>query len=350
MCFGPAISSMSLGRAWVHELPHKLDMAAKYGFKGIEIFYEDLEFCAKSLPGGNVPENRLVAAREIRKLCDERDLKVICLQPFMHYEGLKDREKHKERIEEMKLWLKLAKTLGTDQILIPSNFLPTEEITSDLDVIVADLVEVADLGADVSPPIRFSYESLAWGTYIDTWDKCWDIVKRVDRANFGICLDTFNIAGRVFADPAAVTGCTTDAEEAIKKTISELIATVTTEKVFLVQVANAERLPEPLIEGHQFYNPEQPARMSWSRNCRLFYGEQDRGAYLPVKEISDAIIHGLGYDGWVSAELFNRRMSDADTEAPEELAKRGGESWKEFVKDLRLGAHDKDVPDIAIIS
>lgn len=340
---------MSLGRAWVHQLPHKLDMAQKYGFKGLEVFYEDLEYVAESYPGGNTPNNRLAAAKEIRRLCDERDLKVICLQPFMHYEGLEDRKRHQERVEEMKWWFKLAKALGTDQILIPSSFLPAEQITGDIDVIVGDMVEVADLASLESPPIKISHESLAWGTYTDTWNKCWDIVKRVDRPNFGICLDTFNIAGRVFADPASVTGCTSNAEEAIRATIEELIATVEPAKVFLVQVANAERLPEPLIEGHAYYNPEQPARMSWSRNCRLFYGEKDRGAYLPVKEISDAIIHGLGYKGWVSAELFNRRMSDADNEAPEEMAMRGGESWKEFVKDMKLDDHEF-ANEVAIIS
>ena len=42
----PAISSQSLGRAWEHALFPKLKAAAEAGFEGVEIFYEDLVYCA----------------------------------------------------------------------------------------------------------------------------------------------------------------------------------------------------------------------------------------------------------------------------------------------------------------
>ena len=67
------ISSHSLGRAWVHNLPEKLDAAAKYNMD-IELFYEDLLYVAKSLPGGATPSNHLIAAQQIRSMCDDRDL------------------------------------------------------------------------------------------------------------------------------------------------------------------------------------------------------------------------------------------------------------------------------------
>jgi 4-hydroxyphenylpyruvate dioxygenase len=89
-----------------------------------------------------------------------------------------------------------------------------------------------------------------------------------------------------------------------------------------------------LVAGHEYYNPEQPARMSWSRNCRLFYGE--RGAYLPARDIAHAFFHGLGFEGWVSLELFNRRMSEADSQVPEDLARRGAISWAKLVRDMNL--------------
>jgi 4-hydroxyphenylpyruvate dioxygenase len=152
-----------------------------------------------------------------------------------------------------------------------------------------------------------------------------------------MCLDTFNIAGRIYADPASPTGRTPDAEEAVRESISRLVAEVDVSKVFYVQVVDAERLQTPLVEGHAFYNSQQPARMSWSRNCRLFYGERDLGAYLPVKEIASAFFHGLGYQGWVSLELFNRRMADDGPEVPEELALRGAVSWAKLVRDMDLG-------------
>jgi 4-hydroxyphenylpyruvate dioxygenase len=76
--------------------------------------------------------------------------------------------------------------------------------------------------------------------------------------------------------------------------------------------------------------------MSWSRNCRLFYGETGHGAYLPVLEVASAIFKDLGFEGWVSLELFNRLMSDPGSWVPETLALRGAISWQKLVNDLNL--------------
>ncbi|KAF2672734.1 xylose isomerase-like protein [Microthyrium microscopicum] len=328
-----AISSMSLGRAWLHDLPHKLDQAKRYGLKGIELFYEDLEYVAKDFPGETKDSSLIAASRHVRTLCDQRGLEIICLQPFMHYEGLRDRAHHQQRVAEMKLWLKLANILGTQLILIPSSFLPEDEITDDLDVIVADLREVAELGLAESPPIRFAYEALCWGTYINTWEQSWDIVTKVEMPNFGICIDTFNIAGRVYADPASTSGTTQNADVDSMMSTQRLRNTLDVRKVFLVQLVDAARLKTPMGPGHEEYNPSQKARMSWSRGHRLFYGEQQLGGYLPVLDILKAVLD-LGYEGWISAELFNNLMSNPAPEVPQTLAKRAAISWQKLLKDL----------------
>ncbi|KAF2803846.1 xylose isomerase-like protein [Mytilinidion resinicola] len=339
MSYKPAISTMSLGRCWAgHDFTHKLDMAAKHNLTGIEIFFEDLEDVAAQLPGGATPANQIQASKNIAKLCADRGLTIIGLQPFLHYEGLYDRAEHAKRIEKLKLWLQLAKALGTDIIQIPTNFLPASECSSDIDLIVADMVEVADMGAAQDPPIKFAYESLAWATHIDTWERCCEIVAKVDRPNFGLCLDTFNIAGRVYADPAAVSGKTVNAEADMAASIARLLKTVDVKKVFYIQVVDAERLAAPLIEGHEFWAQDQVARMSWSRNCRLFYGEQELGGYLPVLEITRAFIEGLGYEGWVSMELFSRVMTYKEKEIPEQLASRAATAWSKLERDLGLNA------------
>ncbi|OJD28682.1 3-dehydroshikimate dehydratase [Diplodia corticola] len=337
-----AISSMSLGRAWVHELPNKLDQAALHGFRGLELFHEDLEYLAAAMPGGATPDNQLLAATQIHDLCSARGITVLCLQPFMHYEGLRDRIEHAMRIEKMRLWLALAKRLHTTVVAIPSSFLPRDQVSGDMDLIVSDLREVADMGARENPPVTFAYEALAWGTHVDTWEESWEVVQRVDRPNFGLCLDSFNIAGRIYADPAAEGGVAADAEAAVKESVARLLRDVDPKKVVYVQVVDAERLDKPLLAGHDFYNAEQPARMSWSRNCRLFYREEAHGAYLPVRDICDAIFNGLGIEGWVSMELFNRCMADEHPETPARLAKRAAESWTRLVEDLNLV--DGDLP------
>jgi 4-hydroxyphenylpyruvate dioxygenase len=338
MSYKPAIASMSLGRAWVHDLPYKLDCAVANNFTGIEIFFEDLEYLARSesnLPPSASPsaEAQLHAASSIRKLCDERKLTIIGLQPFMHYEGLRDREEHKSRIEKLKLWFKIAKLLGTDIIQIPGNFLPPSEITGDLDIVVADLQEVADMGLKEEPTIKFAYENLCWSTYFDTWEKAYQLVERVDRSNFGMCLDTFNIAGRVYADPASPNGKTPHGEEEMKKSLEEMVKRVDVKKVFYIQVVDAEKMREPLVEGHAWYNEDQPSRMSWSRNARLFAFEE--GGYLPVLDVTRAIIEGLGYKGWVSMELFSRTMGEAGNEVPKEHARRARLTWEKLEKEVK---------------
>ncbi|KAH4984831.1 hypothetical protein HBH71_137950 [Parastagonospora nodorum] len=332
----PGISSMSLGRCYAgHSLEHKLSMAAKYGLEGIELFYEDL---VDHAGGSTSPSDLHAASASVHELCISLGLEIICLQPFMHYEGLLDRKRHDERIEEMKLWMELAHILGTDMIQVPSSFLPRDQISSDTNLIVSDLRELADLGLQQTPVIRFVYESLCWGTYVDKWEMCWDIVQRVDRSNFGICLDSFNIMGRIYADPAHESGCTPNAEAEARGSIQRLVDRIGPhkEKIFFIQVVDAERLEQPLLPGHPFYNADQPTRMSWSRNCRLFYGESDRRAYLPVKGVIDAIITHIGYEGWVSMELFNRVMERKDRGVVEELAARAATSWGRLSHDMGL--------------
>jgi 4-hydroxyphenylpyruvate dioxygenase len=333
-----AIASMSLGRAWAHELPAKLDQARKYGFRGVELFYEDLEYVARGIDEKVLPETLIQASYIVRGLCDDRGLEIIALQPFMHYEGLRDRAWHAQRVAEMKLWLKLAKILGTDLIQIPSSFLDESIITGDREVIVADLREIADLGMREDPTMRFAYESLAWGTYTDRWEECWEIVQQIDMPNFGIVLDTFNIAARIYADPTSATGMNPDADVATSESIKRMVNTIDPQKIFFVQLADAERLASPLVRGHELYDASQPARMSWSRNCRLFYGEEAQGGYLPIKEISKVILKDLGYQGWVSFELFHRCLTSSYMDVPEKMASRGAASWKRLVADLDLDA------------
>jgi 4-hydroxyphenylpyruvate dioxygenase len=336
---------MSLGRAWHHSLEHKLRQASTAGFRGVEIFYEDLEYFARALPGFEntkngkepLPASQLVtAATEIRELCAELELEIIGLQPFLFYEGLLDRAEHAKRIEKLHVWFEIVDALRVDIIQIPSNFLPASQLTGDVDAIVADMVKVADLGAKRARPIRFAYENLCWGTHVDTWEQAWEVVRKVDRPNFGMCLDTFNIAGRVWADPASADGKVENADEGLNASLKRMVEVVDVAKVFYIQLVDAERLASPLVEGHEWYAEDQPARMSWSRNARCFMYESERGGYLPVDKVARAIVDGLGYKGVVSMELFSRTMSDPRPEVPEEHASRGIRSWKKIVHALAL--------------
>lgn len=343
----PAISSHSLGRAWSHSLPSKLDAAASHSLS-LELFHEDLVCLAATFPGGPTPSNQLLAAQTIRSLCSARNISIISLQPFMHYEGLRDRELHEARIAEMRdLWIPLARILGTRVIAVPSSFLGEEECVGDEEVIVRDLRELADLGVAAAASasddddeekgdIIFAYEALCWGTHISTWEQSWEIVQKVSRSNFQICFDTFNLAGKVFADPTRPGGIKKNAEEEMEATLRRMLETVDVRRIAYIQVVDAERLETPLIKGHEFYHEDQPARMSWSRNCRLFYGEEERGAYLPVYAILKTLLVDLGFEGYISAEVFHRDLGKDDRSVPGEFAQRAKRSWEKIVEDFGL--------------
>lgn len=346
--YRPALLSASLGRAWLHDFDNKARQAAKYGFEGVEVFYEDIEYLAKKLahkPGNDSgppnTEELLAAAEHIRQLFDTLGLETIALQPFLFYEGLLDRVEHDRLVnEKLQIWLRLAKVLGTDIIQIPANFLPAVKLTGSIDIIVGDMVEISDLGLQQQPPIRFAYESLCWSTHVDTWEASWEVVERVNRPNFGLCLDTFNIAGRVWGDPAAPDGKTRNADADLEASLQRLGSTVgLLEKVFFIQVVDAEKMSTPLVKGHPFHVDGNPPRMNWSRNARAFMYESERGAYLPVEKVTRALIERLGYKGWVSMELFSRTMSEEGENVPEEHAKRGIAAWKKLEERLHLNGH-----------
>lgn len=329
------ICTLSLGQSAAgHDLPTKLRAARAHGIQGVEIFDDDLWNLADILPGGNKsPENRRAAAAVVRQLCEDVGLAVICLQPFRHYEGIIDQTHRARRFSELEHFMELAQIMGTDLVLIPSSFLPSAQVSTRDEDLVVDLTAAADLGARMQPPIRVAYEALCWGTRVNVWERSWEMVTRVDRPNFGLCIDTFNIAGGIYADPASRTGKTPRADLDVAESLQRLVQNVDVSKVFLVQMGDGARLTEPLVPGHFLYNESQPARMSWSRHARLFYGEEHLGAYLPSKEIMAAVLGRLGYRGWVSHEIFNHRLGDSDGGVPDEMASRASVSFGKMMRD-----------------
>ncbi|KAG0646701.1 3-dehydroshikimate deHydratase [Hyphodiscus hymeniophilus] len=276
MSYKPAIASMSLGRACAHRLRPKFTAAASAGLSGIEIFYEDLLYLASSYVGGATPKNQVLAAHQIRTLCDSLHLQIMALGPFSDFEGRLDPAIRAQKLKELKVWFEVGRVLGTDIIQIPCTFM-TEGVTGDIEIVARDLREIANLGAKENPPYKFAYENLCWGTFNDTWEKSWAVVQAVDRDNFGLCLDTFNIAGREWADPASPTGMVENGDEVFTESMRRMARTIDVRKVFYVQVVDAERLKQPLDDRHAFHVKGQKPRMSWSRNCRLFICEEDRG-------------------------------------------------------------------------
>lgn len=139
---------------------------------------------------------------------------------------------------------------------------------------------------------------MCWSVPVVSWQVSWEMVEAVNRPNFGLVLDAFHIAGYEYADPS-IPGCTRpDGKERVEQSIADL-KRVSPDKIFFVQLCDAEKLDKPIVEGQSpYYNPEQPSRMSWSRNCRLFPYEKDRGAFMPIEDIMKGIF-ATGFEGFV---------------------------------------------------
>lgn len=349
----PAITTISLGQSNLFPIQDKLAQAARCGFKAIELFYDDLEALArKRCPEREEPRRPelLWAAREIRLLCDKLDLNILNLQPFRFFEGLVDRGA-RDRIltQTVPIWIEALNILGADTILVPSNFLPPNPKTGaartvgDIDTIVGDLRELAEIGGRQSPPVRFAYEALAWGTHVSTWEVSWEVVQAVDRPNFGLAIDTFNIAAAIYADPTSRDGTTGRTALAnLRASLDRLESKLDLDKLFIVQIADGEKLDQPLSPGHAFYVPGQPERMSWSRNARLFLCEDHRGGYLPVLEVVQRLLE-MGWHGWLAFEVFSRTLADPDPRTPARHAGRAALSWRRLVKEFDTAQSNREV-------
>lgn len=249
---------------------------------------------------------------------------------MQNFEGLKSTLDYHGAISSVKLWLRICRKMGTQMILIPSNTLHADKLNESS--ILPALREAADLAAAADPPIQIAFEALAWGTLVNTWEKAYSYILEADKDNLGLCIDTFNLAGTVYGDPTSPDGLASNAEHNFEESMKRLKETVDVKKVFYVQCVDAERLQQPLVEGHPWFQEDQPARMTWSRNARCFAFEEE--GYLPVKKIMEVLLHDLKYEGWVSAEVFHRDLAEETREIAGEFASRGMESWTRLQREM----------------
>lgn len=149
-----------------------------------------------------------------------------------------------------------------------------------------------------------AYENWCWSTHAPTWKQVWELVKKVDLPNMGLCLDTFQAAGAEFADPTTKSGFIESVdletlESSWKKSLAELAKTVPADKIFLLQISDAYKMSPPLEATVDADG--QPPRARWSHSHRPL---PCSGGYLPVQEYLDAVLR-TGFRGWLSVEVFD---------------------------------------------
>ncbi|KAK0515080.1 hypothetical protein JMJ35_002459 [Cladonia borealis] len=320
-----------------HNLEEKLKAIAGAGFQGIELGFPDLlSFASKNLGRDVGPQEFDILCNsglEVKRICTELGLKIVMLQPFSNFEGWKPQSaERKDAYKRAKGWIKIMEALGTDMLQVGSTDSP---IPTARDVAVSDLKELADLLAPHN--FRLAYENWCWSTHAPDWKDVWEIVKKVDRPNVGLCLDTFQTAGGEWADPTTQSGLLEGEEsrEAIEKKFQEslqsLAATIPPEKIYILQISDAYR-PKTPLDSDPDENGLRP-RGRWSSCLRPVPFD---GGYLPVVDVAKAILK-TGFRGWFSMEVFDGGPDGQDQE------------WKDMPGYTKkaMNAHERLLREVA---
>lgn len=238
-------------------LRQKIEAIAKAGFRGIEIFENDLITHDGSI-------------KEIRQMIDDHGLEIVTYQPYRDFEGMPEpfRQKNFDRAERK---FDLMETLGTDLLMVCSNVSPYA-----LGGVQRAADDFHELGERAKARnMRVAFEALAWGKYVYDYRDSWEIVRRAAHEHVGICLDTFHLFSR--------------------GTELKTLLNIPGDRIFLVQVADAPRLSMD--------------HLSWSRHYRCFPGQGE----LPLDQFVHHL-HATGYDGPFSLEIFNDQFRSGSPE------------------------------------
>ncbi len=229
-------------------LAEKLEAIAAAGFKGVEIFENDL------LSFNGTPA-------DVRKMAVDLGLDIITFQPFRDFEGLPP-DKRARAFARAERKFDLMAELGCDLLMVCSNVAP--DCLGGIDRAAADLRELGEKAQ--ARGIRIGFEALAWGRHINDYRDAWEAVRRADHPAVGVVLDTFHILSR--------------------KTDLAVMRSIPRDRIFLVQVADAPAMDMDVLQ--------------WSRHFRNFPGQGD----FPLQDFM-AALQTTGYDGLLSLEIFN---------------------------------------------
>lgn len=214
-------------------------------------------------------------------------------QPFRDFDSV-DPQRLAATMRRAEQKFAVMEALGTDLILVCSSVSP--DAVDDDDRIAEQLHTLAERAA--AHGVRVSYEALAWGRHVNTYDRSWEVVRRADHPALGLCLDSFHILSRG-SDPAG-------------------IRDIPGEKLFFLQLADAPHMDMNVL--------------LWSRHHRLFPGQ---GAF----DLPAFLGHVLaaGYAGPLSLEVFNDVFRQADPRRAAVDALRSLLALAEAVRDPAQG-------------
>lgn len=247
----PCIATVTLSGS----LRQKAEAAAKAGFRQVELVEQDF------LDSG------LDVATTRRCLAD-LGLSLAAYQPCRDVEGMPEPQRS-AAIAKATRQMDLAVELGAPLVLLCSTTSPLAQ--ADADRAAGDLFQLAELAA--ARGLRLAYEALSWGSHVASHSAAWDRIKRASHPALGIALDSFHTLAANLP--------------------TEDIALIPGNRIFLVQIADAPRLPMDILQ--------------LSRHHRRLPG---KGA-LDLGRFATALT-STGYAGVISIEVFSDVLKLAD--------------------------------------
>jgi len=209
------------------------------------------------------PDGEDAAVRAVR----ESGLRVTGFQVLRDFEGLSG-HLHAYKVDVAKAMLVMCRALGSTVLLACSS--TSAHATGEPELLIRDLRKLALLAVPFG--IRIAYEALSWGRHVNLPVQAWDIVRTADRANLGVCIDSYHVLAHRAAGGVGVD--------------------VDPRKVFLVQLSD--------FLWQETRSPED--RMETARHYRVFPGEGVHSAEIGtlVRALDEQ-----GYRGDYSFEVFN---------------------------------------------
>ena len=194
-------------------------------------------------------------------------LRVTGFQVLRDFEGLSG-HLHSYKVDIAKAMLGMCRALGSRVLLACSS--TSAHASGDLELLTRDLQKLATLAVPFG--IKVAYEALSWGRHVNLYPQAWELVQRAERANLGVCLDSFHILAN---------GSELDAIEDIEP-----------RKIFLVQLSD--------FLWREVRSAED--RIDTARHYRVFPGE---GVHSEQLAALVRTIDATGYRGDYSFEVFN---------------------------------------------
>lgn len=194
-------------------------------------------------------------------------LRVTGFQVLRDFEGLSG-HLHAYKVDVAKAMLQMCNALGSNILLACSS--TSAHASGERELLARDLQKLATLAVPLN--IRIAFEALSWGRYVSEFTQAWELVQEADRANLGVCLDSYHIIAT--------------------RTELDGLQELDPHKVFLVQLSD--------FLWQELRSPED--RIDTARHYRVFPGEGVHSTELGelVRQIDE-----MGYRGDYSFEVFN---------------------------------------------